>query len=193
MDDSWALSLVNISQVNGDRKRHFQEGIQIRDKPHFDYYWLIGSSIPYLITIFISQNLVLRGRVLVVLVNSRYVGGWRPPSAVIYMLSTQFITILWPSRLYSSYFWIKMGTCFRTSGSWFFPLVFTVINYDESYILVKTIFFVECLSSSLNYLLLFLWIKVTYCFSSVILSANLENQINEAGVILSSSNVIRCS
>lgn len=55
MNDSRELRLVNILQVVIERKRHYQEGIQIRDKPHFDYNQLTGISVLYLI-VFIYRS-----------------------------------------------------------------------------------------------------------------------------------------
>lgn len=107
-NDSWKLRRVNILQVVTERKRRYQEGVQVGDKPHFDYYWLTGISIPSLITIFIYWKLVLRGRFLVIFVNSSSVGEWRPHSIVSFTLYVQFITILWPRKMGGSAFWIRI-------------------------------------------------------------------------------------
>lgn len=109
------------------------------------------------------------------------------------MLSMQVITVLWPRRLQLLNQNVNIYYC--TSGSWFLCTTSVmVVNDDENYILVKILFLVEYMSSSLNYLLLFQWIKVMYCFSSVVLPTWLPWKSDKwiRKIILSPSNVIRC-
>lgn len=158
-------------QVVTERKRHYQEGIQIRDKPHFDYYQLTGISISYLV-VFIYHKLVLRGRFLAVLVSASCVGEWRPHPTVSCMISLWFITILWPRRCAAVASWIRIWmSTIITSGSWF---LWTTRIYGYK---LRSAHYLGKLCSQLifvlfiEYLLLFQWDKCMYCCWSVILLA----------------------